>query len=52
MFAIKAWNRYTKSWYIFQKFRNEEDACAVAMDLKIEAKLAHDTQAKYEVVEV
>jgi len=52
MFAIKAWNRYTESWYILHKFRNEEDACACAMDLKIEAKLAHDTQAKYEVVEI
>ena len=52
MFAVKAWNRYTESWYILHRFRNEEDACACAMDLKIEAKLAHDTQAKYEVIEI
>ncbi len=52
MFAIKTWNRYTKSWYILRTFCNEEDACAWAMDLKIEARLAHDTQAKYEVVEI
>lgn len=52
MYAVKAWNRYTKSWYILHKFANEENACACAEDLKIEAKCAHDTQAKYKVVEL
>lgn len=52
MYAIKAWNRYTESWFIYQRFRNEEAACACAEDLKIEARLANDTQAKYEVVKI